>query len=507
MADTDFKIHIVSDADNTGFKSAGAASEDLTQSTKKGAAATGEDAEASKKSAKEVEGLEIKKRELLESTRALTREFPLLREIMAAVYNPIAFTVFGIIGAFEIWTNRVKTLTEALGGILLPNFGAHIKDAENIATAYDGIAKSVKGADEEFNSAASAFERHASAINAQLVAIKALIAAQKEKAIADLDMERASGKLGTATYDAKKAIIEQGYNDKTTQAEIDARNAELQAKKTEEARLKQEAAKKSGEASAIKLPQDDREVDAQIAEFKDLAAALKKQAETHRAEIEKLQEVQSGREASKFNEGLGGLKEGFKGMPEEIAYDFKYGMTTDPAAMIKLRKKSAKEAEDNAAAAEKSAARIEKEKADREKLRQEAEKAAADHEKLRLENAGQDDPNKVGSVAWQNAQAAKTQHVRDTATGENRFTKDIENFNKDAEDFKKNAGRTDPQGIADARKAMADMFAAVTDAMSVVTTLANSGVDVATMRKDIAGMKQTIAALQSQVNSTPGSFK
>ncbi len=503
MPDQEFKIHVISDADNSGFKSSGAATDDLTQATKKSTAATADDAEASKKTAKEVEGLNIKKRELLESAHTLTREFPLLGEIMRAVYNPMAFTIFGIIAAFEIWTTKVRTLTEEFSEMVLPNFGAHLRDAENVATAYDGIAKSVKGADDEFNSAATAFERQQKAIEAQLAATTALIAAQKQKAIADLDMERASGKVGPAMYDAKKSIIEQGYNDKTVQAEIDARNADLAARKAEQQRDADDAAKSAAKARAIKLPQDDKAVDAQIAELDDLINARKKDAEKKRADAEKQREI-AGDVADTFSGGFGhGVATFVRTAPEVIGQIATHG-GADPAQHAALLDAEAKAADEQVKAAEQAKARIEKEKSDREKLRKDAEKQAADAEKLRLENAGQDDPNKVGSVAWQNAQAKKAQGVKDSAAQENRFTKDIDAFNKDANEFQKYARQTDPQSIAAAHKAMQDMLAAVTDAMSVVTSLAGTGSDVAQMRADIAMMKTMLANLQRQTAAMPG---
>src|ERR1035437_387474 len=139
--------------------------------------------------------LTLGKRELSESLRGLTRQYPMLGEVARTVFNPIVMATFGIIEAFTIWKSRVDTLVAALGGIELPDLGEHITQAENVATAYHGIAEAVEAADVQFDSAASIFERAAKATAAQLAATKLLITAIKEKALAELDIEKAGGHM------------------------------------------------------------------------------------------------------------------------------------------------------------------------------------------------------------------------------------------------------------------------------------------------------------------------
>ena len=140
-------------------------------------------------------------------------------------------------GSHHDLDRALKTAQELLGGWQLPDFAEHTDGVTAAAEAYDKLKTAVAGADTEFNGAASAFERQSKAISAELEATKQLIEAQKQKAVADLDIQRATGQVSPGTYAARKAMVEQGANDATVQAEIDARNADLAAKKQEAAGL------------------------------------------------------------------------------------------------------------------------------------------------------------------------------------------------------------------------------------------------------------------------------
>jgi DNA repair exonuclease SbcCD ATPase subunit len=498
MADTDqsYKIQIVFDLLNQGkVEEAKAKLTDLNQeaaeSAKKNTSATEEDAGASKKSAQEVEDLGIKKRELLESTRALTREMPVLGEIMRAVYNPMAFTIFGIIGAFEIWINKIKALTEAFGGIVLPDLTSGITQANDIATAYDGITKAVKGADDEFNNAAAAFERQEKAIAAQLAAMRQLITAQKEKAIADLDLERSSGKITPASYAAKKSIIEQGYNDKTTQAEIDARNADLAAKKQEVAQAEADAKTAQSKAAGFKLPDTDDQVQSQIDAFKKLAAENRTQADAATAEAKKQQDL--------IESGQGSLRERAESFPELLGQTVKYGGDYTPQNIRDIETQTAKEAEDRAAAADAAAARIEEQKKQRDDARKDAEDKTKAAEKAKLSIAGEDDPTKVGSVAWQNAQAAQAQSVRDSSAQENRFVGDADAFHRDIVTVNKDVKKPTPENFAAAKQAVNDMVAAIQDSADIISHFSGSASQIAEMKRQLEKMRGELDQAQRQI--------
>ena len=387
----------------------------------------------------------------------------------------------------EIWIEKTKTLTETFGGIELPRFTSQIKDAQDIAMAYDGIGKAIRDALAEFNSAPEIYGRQKTAIDAQVASIRSLIQANKDKAQADLDIERAAGKIGPAMYAARKSVIEQGYTAQTEQLEKDARTAELKAKQDEQKGLEKTATDKAHAAAGVKLPEDDAVVDAQIAAQKNQAAALRKQAEDQRAEADKLQEFKTGQDDHSWGTSL-------RQLPEALAFSAKYGALTDPGEIIKQRNESAKDAEEKAIASDREAQRLEKAKAEREELRKQAEDAAAAAAKLRAENNGQDDPRKVGSVAWQNAQAENVGQVKAVTAQETRFNGDVSGIHEDIKNYADAAGKHDPQSTAKARAALADMFAALQDAQSIMQGLKISGADISTMRREIASLKAQMSA-------------
>jgi len=486
----DLKIHIVSDADTKGFQQVSQASSklkvdtsDLNEETKRSLGMMPQAEDGLKKTAKASEEAGVSHREQKEALHELTHGYPELGEVARAALNPITIAAFGIAEAFSIWAERIKTAQELMGGWELPDLTGHARGVSAAATAYDQLKTAVAGADTEFDSAAGVFERQATAVQAQLEATKQLIEAQKQKAIADLNIERATGQVSPVTYDARRTMIEMGANAQTTQAEIDARNADLAAKKQEAAQLHQDSASEAAKAGAIQPGRNSEGMQELINEAKAAAeAAGKAAAELHQKE--------ALAKAMRDQEGL----ESFT--PESIATQFKYdmtfGATTNPSEQAKIAEEAAKAAEVRQAALEESAKQLQKQLDERKKHSDESARLAAEAEKKDRGLQGEDDPNKVGSTAWKNAQAAASLRARNDTGLENQFTKDVENFNKDAEELNRSAGRTDPASLVKARQSMADMSAAVQDAMAIMQTLAADHQNVATLAQQVALMKRQI---------------
>jgi hypothetical protein len=493
----EFKLLITGDASSAvdATKQAGDATRklkvdtsDLSDETKKSLNLLPQATDEVKKSAEASNEAGISHREQREALRELTRGYPELGAAARSVLNPITLAAFGIAEAFTIWSEKIKTAQELLGGWELPDFTIHATGVSAAAEAYDRLKTAVAGADAEFDSAASIFERQAKAIQAQLTATKSLIEAQKQKAMADLDLQRASGQVTPAAYDARKSIIEQGYNDKTTQAEIDARNADLAAKKQEAAQMGQDAAAKAAKAAGIQPGLNDEGMEELINKAKAAVEAAKTQAEKFRAEEKKAKELQ---EIKDEPAGLQKVKDiAFAGV-DTLEMEKKYGAVGFDK-IAQLNADAAKKAEETQAIAETQEKQLEKQRADRNKLNEESAREAADAEKKRRELQGEDDPKKGGSVAWQNTQAAAAQQTRDDTGLENSFTKDVENFNKDADELKRTIGRTDPASIVKARQSMADMSAAVQDAMDIMQTLAADHQNVSALAAEVALMKRQI---------------
>ncbi len=446
---------------------------EATQETDKTASAS---RESTKEESEGTKKLEVGKRELLESMRELNRQYPILGEVARAAFNPITIASFGVAEAITIWIQRLQTAQELLGGWQLPDFTEHTAGVSAAAEAYDKLKTAVAGADTEFNGAASAFERQSKAISAQLEATKQLIEAQKQKAVADLDIQRATGQVSPGTYAARKAMVEQGANDATVQAEIDARNADLAAKKQEAAGLAQQSATEAAKAGAIQPGRNEEAMQELINEAKAAADAAGKAAADLRAK-------EALAKAMRDQEGL----ESFT--PESIGTQFKYdttfGATTNPAEQAKLAGDAAKRAEEEQAALQENAKQLQKQLDERNKHTEEAASLSAEAEKKRLALAGEDDPNKVGSTAWQNAQAAQAQGIRDKAGEETQFSSDVEGFAKDAAEYKRLSSAHDAQSIGKARQAMADMYSLVADSIAIMQQLANQHENVSDLRRQI----------------------
>lgn len=498
MADSNKTLKILIELGYIGADKAEAAKQALasvsqveSQSNAESAAGS---AAATKAAGEEVESthsLELHKRELLESVRQLTSQYPILGEAIRGAFNPAILTITSLVFAAETLREKLDGVGTAFGAIDLPEFGDHIKEVEGLGQAYHGVADAILEAVEQFDSATAAYDRQAKSIQAIAGAIRAQIAAQKEKQIADLDIQRADGHITPGQYAVQKAIIEQGYTAQTTQAEIDQRNADLAARKEAAAKAAQDAEAKEAAANNFKLPEDNAAVDAQIAEQKARAAALRKQAEENRKEAERAGRVAENQQGGK-GLSLTTIRSEIAEAPEEMAFGKEYG-AIDANQVQQANTKAAAEAEEQARAAERAAHRIEEQKALRDKLRKEAEAAAAKAVDLNAGIEGEDDPKKPGSVAWQNAQALKTQGTRSSAAERERFASDVERFSKDAATYQQTEGKADPQSVAKARAAMVDMAALVKDAIGIIRDLGATGENVAELRRELEHLKSQSA--------------
>ena len=433
---------------------------------------------------KETEKLRLGKRDLSEAIRGVTREYPMLGEVARAAFEPLVLAIFGIIEAFNIWKERIATLTEALGGIELPDLGDHIEEANNVATAYDGLAKAVGGANTQFNSAAGIFERQTTAANLQFAAIKALITAEKEKEIADLDIEKAGGKLTDTQYAARRARIETGASDATTQAEIAARDEEGQLKKAKIAKEREELLALQQREKTIKLPDSEEAAAAQAAEFDELAAARKKEKEDARKRGEDEQTRMS--EMAKALDGS--PMDTFRAIPDLLGSITKYGFSGDGD---KLEFEASRRAGDQQSSAEKSSAEIKRKMRDRDTIRDEEKKLGESYSKDALSEQGQDDTNVVGSRAWQDAQSRNAQRLNEITDGEKQAAADLERHHKDMATVGEiNSHAT--QTKADQTKlsnALKDAAESVKELHQIISSLSGLGADVDNLKKQVDQLK------------------
>lgn len=515
MSDTSqqFEYRITSTADNAGFTSSTAAAQqqaagikalndqmgvikvtqaDVEAATRKHTEAGKLEEEQTRKGGEEAEKFNFKKHELLESTRSLINAYPELGEIMRAVFSPETIGIFGVLAGFELWQERIKTVQELLGATEMPDLGDRITQANSAAIAYEGIAKAVRDANTEFNDAGAAFERQEKAIQAALTATRALLTAQKEKAVSDLDLQRQAGQITGAEYNARKNTIEQGASDANVQAEIDARNASLAAKKKEADNLVKQANAATAAANAIKLPESDEQAQADIETQKRRAEELRKQADAARESAKKIRDTENAREEDYESGNIPGViyQAGVQATQAGL------GLNVNPEDVAKIGTQTAHDLEEQAKAVEAEAARQEEALKKRDDLRRQAEEAAKAATKAQDELAGEDDPNKVGSTAWQNQQAGQTQSVNDQTAATRQFGRDVESITQDINTARNLTGVNDPAAIKAAKLNFRDLMTALADAMEMIRELSDMGADVRTMRTELD-------KLQAQMHQIP----
>ena len=213
---------------------------------------TKDDIKAAEKAAEGTSKLEIGKRELMESLRGLTRQFPLLGEAIRMVFNPLAIIIASPILAFEIFSRRVKAAVADLSEVEMPDFKL---DGINAAVkAWDGLAVAKANANAAFDAGEEVYKREVQYIKDQLELQKKSLEAQKTAALARLEENK--GSMSEDTYKAARKQIEEIFGDKESANDARARRSELAAKYDEAESLDVESKNKAAAADAIKLPDD-----------------------------------------------------------------------------------------------------------------------------------------------------------------------------------------------------------------------------------------------------------
>ena len=454
--------------------------------------ATGEAGKEDQKQIETTSHLEMKKRELSEALHGLSREYPLVGEAARAAFNPMVVSIAGVIEAVNIWLERMKTAQELLGGWELPDLAVHSVGVSAAAEAYDKLKTAVADANREFNSATGIYERQAKAVEAQLAATKLLIEANKKKAEADLDVQKASGQITPEEYAARKAEIEHGVTQETEQAETSARNAQLAAKRKEVEGLGQQSAAEAAKAAGIQPGLNDAALDELIKKAQGAAEEAGKQAAKFREEEKHATEVG---ERMAGGQGLTGLADVVHNAPGDIAWAAKYGLTADPAAVAAMNRNAAANAEDTQGDMANTVKQLEKQKADREKHTTEAARLAGLQATKQDELKNDSDPTVVGSIAWQNAQAAKRAPITRAADKGEENARIIQQFQ---DEFRKLSSfdvkaNHNPDQIHQAAQTVADM----SEALQAHTALLQS---IVGLKDEIADLRRAQAIIQSQSN-------
>ena len=259
MPDTDFKIQIISDADNTGFKSAAAASADLNKEMGVITVSNADVEAATKKTTAAVaEGTEKfggSRRELREAGNELGRAAGISR-LGALALGGMAAAAFAAGKAVEFLKDTWDTIQESITGpiqIGLPDDApGKISAAAEAWRDYAAARAAVIAAQNSPEAGASAEEKK---LANELKLIHEVLAAQKEKALADLESQK--GSLSPEAHAAARANIGSIFGEAGTAADEKTRQEQIANKATEATNLEIDAQKKTAQALAIKsAPKD-----------------------------------------------------------------------------------------------------------------------------------------------------------------------------------------------------------------------------------------------------------
>ncbi|HTR40118.1 MAG TPA: hypothetical protein VMH87_00695 [Pseudomonadales bacterium] len=438
--------------------------------------------------------LDLKKRELLESMRMVTAQFPMLGEAARTFFSPTTASIFLIIGAFALWKNRVEEMAQSLGAIQLPDFSESIRDAQNGASAWQGMAKAVQDADNAFSSIEQTQARGLKNINDQIEAERKLLEAQKALAEARLDQERAMGGMSKEQYDAEKGAIDQGYTDKTINLGINARNAELNERKISQKKEQDEASSNAAKADALTKKYGLGETDDEFNANKDAQKAINK---ARQDSID-----QSRKNLALLNEATSddtGSVQGAADWAKLIAH-YGAGITRPGGVRDAMSTEQANINENEAAQKETSQhlAELDRVKQERDELRKKAAEGQGKAESDRLSLQGEDDPSKVGSTAWQNAQDRARMRVLD----ETQAVKTSTAIGKDAMDDSRSLGQFASSSRGNAQAAaqhIQDLQQVLHEHVQVANKIAN--LPIAQMKADIKAATDKINQLTHQTSS------
>ncbi|HEV2691933.1 MAG TPA: hypothetical protein VG347_03480 [Verrucomicrobiae bacterium] len=415
--------------------------------------------------------------------------------LLAMSHGPVG-PALALAGVFRMLFDALEKIEASQ----LPDLTAGIDQANQTATAWTGIAKAVESVKEAFSSSEEIHTRALGVINAELKAQKDYIQAVKDRALAELNVQRAGG-MDQGEYDRKKGIIENGASDATVQAEIDARNKKLAADKAEADKAAAEAAAAADKAKKAKGPATKEQAEAEAAAYKTVEDA---QREKQKAADERVQQIQGLQTDAGTKQSWGQqLWVGFQGFVEMYraskSENSKFSVTQAGLdANEKTEKAAAEDAKAKADAAAAEQKRIKDAADEKERLEKEAAEKGKRAEELKLKIAPElapDAANTPGTVAYENAQAAARQRDKDK-TG--KIDADASAFGADQKKITEDSKWLDSHGptqqnIGEYKAKIKEMSDALADAMSIVTELAALGADTKKLGTALTALQKDAA--------------
>ena len=441
--------------------------------------------------------LTLGKRELLESLRGITRAFPMLGEAARAVFNPITAVVASLIGMIASVFSALKKVED----MELPDLTSGIDQADQLGNKWAGIGAAVGEADDAFAGWEETHARALTAINAELKVTEDLIKAEKERALANLNLERAAG-MDEGEYQRKKSFIERGATAANTQAEIDANTAKAAALQKAMDDATADANKKTAAAAAAKGPDSPEKAKAEVEALKKLEDAERKKEEEASNRVKEITDMLTDAASAhgyggNLMVGLEHWRELFRHMGADNE-----PLSASPEQALPIQQQIAAEAKAKADGAAKEAARIENESKERERLNKEAEAAAKKAESLRDKT-----PGEIDALNSANANLAARQKDNDTSAAINAdasaFTGDQKRIKEDLAKLSEygSKNKITAEDTAKAKAAMADMISALQDAQSTLGDLASLGADIAQLKTKFSDLANQVAQAKAAADT------
>ena len=239
MADSpELKIHIVSDADNSGFKSAAASSSELKGAIGSQTDATGALGQETEKSAEKVKlfaGSGVKMHKVM---REISHVSPILGTALKVALNPIGGSILAAIGLFVKMKEHIKEVNAELDALAAkaaePDFLAGIRAKQQVLADAAAAALTYSA---HLDSVAAAERSITAQLTAQLALQKEMAAAKADEVSADEALENAqikaavaAGTLTEAEAVEAEAAVKRGKLKADSDAEIEGKTKELTAK-------------------------------------------------------------------------------------------------------------------------------------------------------------------------------------------------------------------------------------------------------------------------------------
>lgn len=320
MPDQEFKIKIISEADNTGFKSSAAAAGNLDSEVKNINTHLPEGAETWRKykdvlgetehamgSARQ-RGMAL--RQLLMSFGAYT---PGMEQVAMGHGGFLSTLTVGAVaagiairGLAAEWDDLQETINGPIK-IGLPDDAANKISA--VATAWDDYAKARARAIEAAHGADASAGIREKQLNNELKLIKEVLAAEKEKAFADLALNK--DKMTPEAYAAARSNINNIFDEAGNRADEHNRRQQIANKYDEAYGLDNQAREKMARATAIKAAAPETAAANQKALDQNAADAEKarKIEEERLALIERQRKSAAGQSVPEYEGAMGKMKQ------------------------------------------------------------------------------------------------------------------------------------------------------------------------------------------------------